>query len=185
MKNNNREIDLATNQDEWLEIIMEHYGERLTKLSYNYLKDWNLAEDVVQDVFITCYQQHDRIHRITSFKSWIYRITINRCKDVLKSASFKKVMINSSLFQLFTSKDLTPELAMIKRSEEEELSLCVLALPVKYREVMILHYYEGLAIQDIQEILKLNQNTVKTRLNRGREKLKNLIERSENRGGKA
>lgn len=94
-------------------------------------------------------------------------------------------MINSSLFQLFTSKELSPELAMIRRSEEEQLSLCVLALPVKYREVMILHYYEGLTIQDIQDILKLNQNTVKTRLNRGRAKLKNLIERCENRGGKA
>ncbi|MEH7253781.1 sigma factor, partial [Neobacillus niacini] len=65
------------NKDEWLENIMDEYGDRLTKLSYNYTKDWSLAEDIVQDVFITCYKEYEYINKIVSFKAWIFRITIN------------------------------------------------------------------------------------------------------------
>jgi RNA polymerase sigma factor (sigma-70 family) len=161
----------------WLETIMDEYGERLTKLAYNYVKDWKQAEDIVQDVFITCYKNHEKIDEIKSFKAWIYRLVINKSKDVLKSSSFKKVMINSSLYSLFTSRDLLPEMSLLKRSEEEFLSRCVLSLPVKYREVITLYYYEECTIEEIKGILGLNQNTIKTRLNRGRANLKNMMER--------
>jgi RNA polymerase sigma-70 factor (ECF subfamily) len=176
--NNDKDIIVfPEDKDAWLENIMEEFGERLTKLAYNYIKDWKLAEDVVQDVFITCYKQYESIDKITSFKSWIFRITINKSKDVLKSSSIRKVIINSNLFNLFTSKELSPEMVMIKRGEEELLSMCVLSLPVKYREVIILYYYEELPIEEISEILKINRNTIKTRLVRGRDKLKNMVER--------
>jgi RNA polymerase sigma-70 factor (ECF subfamily) len=119
-------------RDTWLETIMDKYGERLTKLAYNYVKDWKLAEDIVQDVYITCYKNYEKIDEIISFKSWIFRLVINKSKDVLKSSAFRKVVMNSSLFTLFTSKELSPEKDLLKRSEEEFLSMCVLTLPVKY-----------------------------------------------------
>ncbi|WP_064093177.1 sigma-70 family RNA polymerase sigma factor [Rossellomorea aquimaris] len=171
--------------DEWLETIMDEYGERLTKVAFNYVKDWKMAEDIVQEVFITCYKQYENIDKIISFKSWIFRITINRSKDVLKSSSFRKMVMNSSLFNLFTSQDLSPERSMVKRTEEEFLSKCVLALPVKYREVIILYYYEELSMEEIGGILNMNLNTIKTRLNRGRNKLKNMMERGEYSGEQA
>lgn len=64
------------NRDAWLEFIMDEYGERLTKLAYNYVKDWKLAEDIVQDVFIACYRNYDKIDEVISFKSWIYRLLL-------------------------------------------------------------------------------------------------------------
>jgi RNA polymerase sigma-70 factor (ECF subfamily) len=85
--------------------------------------------------------------------------------------------MNPNLFQFFRTKDLSPEMAMIKRNEEELLSVCVLALPLKYREVISLHYYEELQIEEISKILKMNRNTIKTRLNRARGKLKTMMER--------
>lgn len=176
------DMDFTETKDEWLEKIMEEYGERLTKLAYNYVKDWKLAEDVVQDVFITCYRDYENMNSITSFKAWIYRITINKCKDVLKSASLKKVILNSELFRFFTSKDLTPELAMVKRSEKEFLSICVMSLPLKYREVITLHYYEEMTVEEMGKILNINENTIKTRLSRGRQKLKDMFERWDGHG---
>ncbi|MGG1629762.1 sigma-70 family RNA polymerase sigma factor [Rossellomorea sp. NRS-1567] len=164
-------------RDAWLETIMDEYGERLTKLAYNYVKDWKQAEDIVQDAFITCFKHYEKIDEIKFFKSWIYRLVINQSKDVLKSSAFKRVMMNSSLFSLFTSKDPLPEMSLLKRSEEEFLSRCVLSLPVKYREVITLYYYEECSIEDIKGMLGLNRNTIKTRLNRGRAKLKNMMER--------
>ncbi|MCD8510169.1 MAG: sigma-70 family RNA polymerase sigma factor [Bacillus sp. (in: Bacteria)] len=176
------DMDFTETKDEWLEKIMEEFGERLTKLAYNYLKDWKFAEDVVQDVFITCYRDYENKNNITSFKAWIFRITINKCKDVLKSSTLKKVIINSDLFRLFTSKDLTPELAMVKRDENEFLAICVMSLPLKYREVITLHYYEELALEEMSKILNLNVNTIKTRLSRGRQKLKDMFERWDGHG---
>jgi RNA polymerase sigma-70 factor (ECF subfamily) len=73
--------------------------------------------------------------------------------------------------------ELSPEMSIMKSSEEEFLSTCVLALPIKYREVITLYYFEELPIDDISRILKINHNTVKTRLNRARAKLKVLMER--------
>ncbi|MBT2639355.1 sigma-70 family RNA polymerase sigma factor [Bacillus sp. ISL-39] len=172
-------------QDAWLEIIMNEYGERLTKLVYNYVKDWKLAEDIVQDVFIVCYKNYDKIDELISFKSWIYRLAINKSKDVLKSSAFRKVVMNSSLYSLFSSKELSPERDLLKRSEEEFLSLCVLSLPVKYREVVTLYYYEECSIEEITGILEVNPNTIKTRLSRGRMKLKKMMERWGYNGGQA
>ena len=158
---------------------MDEYGDRLTKLSYNYTKDWSLAEDIVQDVFITCFKQYENIDKIVSFKAWIFRITINKCKDVLKSSIFKKVVMNSNLLSYYTkiSAELSPEKSIMKSTEEEFLSTCVLVLPIKYREVITLYYYEELSIEEISEILKINRNTIKTRLNRARMKLKAMMER--------
>ncbi|BCB05126.1 sigma-70 family RNA polymerase sigma factor [Bacillus sp. KH172YL63] len=167
----------AEDRDAWLERIMNEYGERLTKLAYNYVKDWGLAEDIVQDVFVTCFRHYEKVGEIMSFKAWIYRLAINRAKDVLKSSAFRRVVRNGSLLSLFTSKDLLPENELLRRSEEEILSRSVLDLPVKYREVMILYYYEECSIEEIEGLLGLNRNTIKTRLNRGRSRLKKRMER--------
>lgn len=53
--------DHSESRDAWLERIMDEYGERLTKLAYNYVKDWGMAEDIVQDVFITCFRHFEKI----------------------------------------------------------------------------------------------------------------------------
>jgi RNA polymerase sigma factor (sigma-70 family) len=174
---NDNEKNNLENKELWFEKIMDDYGERLTKLSFNYTKDWSLAEDIVQDVFITCYREYENMGKILSFKSWIFRITINKCKDLIKGSFFKRVITNSNLLSPMKSRDLSPELFIIKSTEEEFLATCVLALPIKYREVITLFYYEEFSVEEISEILKLNKNTIKTRLNRARLKLKVLMER--------
>jgi RNA polymerase sigma factor (sigma-70 family) len=166
-------------KDLWLETIMNRYGENLTKMAYNYVKDWKLAEDIVQDVFVSCYQHYGNLEGIHSFKAWVYRLTINKSKDMLKSAAYRKTVVQSSILNILKSNDQPPDTMLIKRSEEELLSQCVLKLPVKYREIIILYYYEELSIEKICDILNMNPNTVKTRLNRGRAKLKNIMERED------
>lgn len=166
-------------KEDWIEEIMTEYGDRLTKLSFSYLKDWGRAQEVVQDVFITCYTMYDTFSEINSFKSWVYRVTINRSKDVLRSSYVKRVIVNSSIFKFITATGISTENNSIKKEEQGLLSICVLSLPIKYREVVLFFYYEDLSIQEISHLLKINQNTIKTRLRRGREMLKNLLESSD------
>jgi RNA polymerase sigma-70 factor (ECF subfamily) len=169
-------------KDIFLERIMDEYGERLTKLSYNYVRDWGQAQEVVQDVFVICYKHLDEYHHINSFKSWIYRVTINKCKDKLRSSLLKRFIFNNEIFKNMNSMEPTPEDQVLKDKEAEFLSECVLSLPIKYREVIILFYYEELSIDEISSLLNMNPNTIKTRLKRSRDLLKNLLESGENHG---
>lgn len=174
------QIDYSrSNQDQWLSNLMDEYGDRLTKLAYSYLQDWGKAQEVMQDVFLTCYQQYDTYEEIQSYKAWMYRITINRCKDVLRSAWARRVVVNSSLFQFLRSKEPSPETASMQKDADIQLAEKVMELPVKYREIIHLHYYEELTVKEISLLLKTNENTVKTRLKRGR----GLLEESMERGG--
>lgn len=163
-------------QDEWLEQLMDQYGNQLTNLAFSYLKDWGRAQEVVQDVFVTCFHRAHQLEEIRSVEAWLYRITINKCKDVLKSSWFKRVIVGSPLFQFLRSKEPTPHEHMLQNSEDEQLAQCVLQLPLTYREVILLYYYENLTIPEISELLEVNQNTLRTRLKRGREKLAQLLE---------
>ncbi|MED4206491.1 sigma-70 family RNA polymerase sigma factor [Neobacillus mesonae] len=164
-------------RDEWLEWFMNEYGERLTKLAYGYVKDWGIAQDVVQDVFVICYRQYNQAINVEFLKAWVYRITINRCKDVLKSSFIKRILLNNHISKI--DHDSSPERELLARDEKEQLAQFVLKLPLKYREVIILCYYEELSVTEIAALLDLNQNTVKTRLKRGRELLKKSWEGSE------
>lgn len=98
---------------------------------------------------------------------------MNRCKDVLKSWSFKNLYITD----FFRSKQAysTIEQQYFSNEEDELISKQVLALPVKLREVIILYYYQEFSIDEISDLLGINPNTVKTRLHRGRLKLKELL----------
>lgn len=167
---------LKWEQEEWLEQLMDQYGNRLTNLAFSYLKDWGRAQEVVQDVFVTCFHRAHQLDEIRSIEAWLYRITINRCKDVLKSSWFKRVLVGSPLFQFLRSKEYTPQEHMLQNSEDEALVQCVLALPLPYREVILLYYYEDLTVPEISALLDVNQNTLRTRLKRGREQLAHLLE---------
>jgi RNA polymerase sigma factor (sigma-70 family) len=169
-------------KDNLLERIMDEYGERLTKLSYHYVRDWGQAQEVVQDVFVSCYKHIDKYDHINSYKSWIYRVTINKCKDKLRSSLLKRFIFNNEIFKNMNSMEPTPEDQVLKDKEAEFLSECVLSLPIKYREVIILFYYEELSIDEISSLLNMNPNTIKTRLKRSRDLLKNLLESGENHG---
>jgi RNA polymerase sigma factor (sigma-70 family) len=171
-----------TDKDNLLESIMDEYGERLTKLSYNYLRDWGQAQEVVQDVFVTCYKHLEEYHNIKSYRSWIYRVTINRCKDKLRSSLLKRFIFNQEVLNNMNSLEPNPEDQVLKDREAEFLSKCVLALPVKYREAIILFYYEELSIDEISSLVDVNQNTIKTRLKRSRDLLKKVLESGEIHG---
>lgn len=168
-----------TNTEQWIVEIMDIYGDRLTKLAYSYLHDWGTAQEVVQDVFFICYKKRESYEEMGYFKAWIYQITINKCKETLRSQWVKRVVVNHSLFQFLVSKDRTPEQESVRQHAYGEIVENILTLPVKYREIILLFYYEELSVQEISELLKMKANTIKTRLRRGRELLGDILERGD------
>ncbi|UII57597.1 sigma-70 family RNA polymerase sigma factor [Cytobacillus spongiae] len=156
--------------------LMEEYGDMVIRLAFTYVKQKELAEDIAQEVFISCYKHAHSFKGNSSYQTWVYRITVNKCKDVLKSWSLKNIFYKEISKVLHFSPVIDEE-DVEKLEEKEALFKEVLALPVKHREVLILHYYEDLSVHEIADLLKVNSNTVKTRLHRARAKLRGSLEK--------
>lgn len=160
--------------EEKLKWLMKEYGNDVIRIAFSYVKNKQLAEDISQDVFLKCYEKLDSFRHESSYKTWIMRIAVNRCKDVLKSWSYR----NIKLTEFLTAKKVQPSLEEELFADEgnEYISRQVLTLPVKLREVIILYYYQEFSIEEISQLLNTNNNTIKTRLHRARSQLKAVLE---------
>ena len=154
--------------------LMDSHSQKVYLLAYSYVKDKGLAEDIAQEVFIKCYKSLHHFRGDSQITSWIYRITVNTAKDFLRSKNFNILKYPKSFFENLTKSE-TPEDAVLQQDQREAVLQTVLGLSTKYREVVILYYFQDEKMEDIAEILKLNINTVKTRLSRARAILKEKI----------
>lgn len=166
------------------EKLMTEHGESLARLAYTYVKDRGRVEDIIQDVFLRAFRSYHSFRGDADIKTWLYRITINRCKDELRSWSFRKLFYTDEVmdWNIDRSQEPTPELKLITKHENQQLGQAILQLPIKLREVIILFYYQDLSIEQIAKLLGITQNTVKTRLFRGRKKLAAIIPELEKEG---
>lgn len=163
--------------DEEIKRLMDSYGNDVLRIAYIYLKDKHLAEDVFQEVFIKVYKNLDKFRNDSSEKTWIMSITMNTCKDVLRISWFKKVITFNNLdddLSLKTYANMDDKI--INKVQYEELLKEIMNLPIKYKEPLILYYYEDLSTVEISSILKVPEGTVRNRLFRAREMLRSNID---------
>lgn len=122
------------------------------------------AEDAVQEVFLRLYTRQEPFAGEEHLRRWLMRVTVNVCKDALKSPWRRRVALEE-----------LPETPVFQKENQRELYQVVMGLPEAYRTVLYLFYYEELTTREIGEILGLRQTAVTTRLARGREKLKQQL----------
>jgi RNA polymerase sigma-70 factor (ECF subfamily) len=147
-------------RDDLMIELMDEYGDMVKKLAFTYVKDMSLAEDIAQDVFISCYHHLHRFEKKASYKTWIYRITVNRSKDVLKSSYFKKWLTYKPERNL-DGGEFTPELKLIRKDDQSLVTNSLLQIPQKYRGILFMYYYDDLKIREISEVTKLKEATIK------------------------
>ncbi|MDN4494673.1 sigma-70 family RNA polymerase sigma factor [Ureibacillus aquaedulcis] len=170
------EIDSACEDKGMLiEQLMELYTEKVYLLAYSFVKDRGIAEDISQEVFLKAYKYIDNYRGEASLKSWIYRITVNASLDFLKKKSIKQLLLENSFFENFRRTE-SAESSYLEADRNEHLLQIILTLPMKYRTVIVLHYFYDLNINELSSILELKTNTVKTRLSRARDMLRRKIE---------
>ncbi|QXE18213.1 sigma-70 family RNA polymerase sigma factor [Clostridium sp. 001] len=163
--------------DEKIEELMNSYGNDVLRMAYLYLKDKYLAEDVFQEVFIKVYKNFSKLKKSSSEKNWIMTITINTCRDVLRISWFKKVILSKDVYDN-SLVDICENVddKVINKIQHEELLKQVMDMPRKYKEIIILYYYEELSTRDISKVLKIPEGTVRSRLFRARTVLKSNID---------
>ena len=155
--------------------IMNEHSRYLVRIAYLYVKNWSTAEDVVQEVFVTYFQKSDQFRNEASIKTYLTKMTANRAKDYLRSWKHKKDVVFETIF--VSSK--SSEEQLLEREQLASLEKHLFQLPLKYREPLLLYYYDEQSIADIADFLGLNENTVKTRLRRAKLQLKGFFEEEE------
>ncbi len=149
-----------------LQYVMDQYADTVTRICVLYLKSKSDTDDIFQNVFLKYWNSHAQFDSEEHRKAWIIRVTINQCKDLLKSF-FRKNTV---------SMDSIGDCLEAPKEESTYVREAVLALPEKYRTVLYLHYFEGYGATEIAQILGKNVNTIYTLLSRGREQLKQRLE---------
>lgn len=152
-----------------IDLLIERNINHVYRLAMIYCKNTADAEDILQEVFMIFCKVRPLFHNLEHEKAWFIRVTINCCKDLFKTAWFRKTAP-------FTD---TLEQSIYKKDETLEL---VMRLPQRYKLVIYLHYYAGYSIEEIGGLLSKNTSTLRTWLQRARMMLKESIERSERYG---
>lgn len=163
--------------------LMESFGSDVLQVCYLYLKDYPLAQDAAQTAFMKVWEALTRPSAATravfspspastpsghAEKAWLMRIAVNTCKNVLKSREYR-------LYAKATPLDQLPEPSHTDAYADDTVLSAVLSLPEKYREAVVLHYYQSLPLSDVASALHLPQATVRTRLHRARKLLHPLL----------
>jgi RNA polymerase sigma-70 factor, ECF subfamily len=154
------------------QVLVKRHKEKVRNIIYITMNNSALVDDIAQEVFITVYRNLKNFRFESQFTTWLYRVTVNRCKDYLRRINVRKIF--SPIEDGYdVSEYSTP-------AENNDISKIVMdaisKLPVKLRMPLILKDIEGFSYQEISETLKCEMGTVKSRIFRGREKLKEILQ---------
>lgn len=163
---------MKTREKEKILECYQRYKDMIYKLAWAYCKDKYQAEDAFQEVFFKYMKYHPRFKSGEHEKAWFIRTTINVCKNLLKS-KWNRDMVQ---LQEWDADDAFPG---DTNDAFDSLKVAILDLPEKYRIPIHLYYYEEYSVREIAQLLRKSESTIQTQLQRGREKIKRQLERSE------
>lgn len=158
---------------EKLTSLIELYGNDVLRIATLYTQNPSTAEDIFQDVFFKVNKYLSSFSGKSSEKTWIIKITINTCKDYLKSAWRKKIVPLEDFNE--TSDNVSYDNNIIDSENASMIFNEILTLPLKYKDVLILYYYKDFSTAEISKILNVPEATVRTRMRRARELLKEKL----------
>lgn len=155
------------------------YQNRIFSLAYNYVKEEEEARDLTQDIFVTAYRAIDKLRDDSKFGAWLYQIGLNHCRNRYKRLSRRGWFSNKSLDDddnfLQLSGGTNPEQELEKDRIIRQVRRAITSMGEAEKEIIILRDIQGLAYDEISEILDIPLGTVKSKLNRARHSLKNKL----------
>lgn len=154
------------------QILVKRHKEKVRNIIYITMNSSALVDDIAQDVFITVYRNLKHFRFESQFTTWLYRITVNRCKDYLRKMNVRKIFS-----PIEEGSEVSEYSSPVENNDVSRIVMNAISkLPVKLRMPLILKDIEGFSYQEISETLKCEMGTVKSRIFRGREKLKEILQ---------
>jgi len=165
-------IEKCKNNDSRAQMqLYDLYCKAMFNTAYNFIKDDDIAQDVMQEAFIKAFKKIDTYTGEATFGAWLKRIVVNQSLDWLKK-------------QKMTTVELNEEVAYLPNDEnwevEQDISMavihkCIEALPQKCKNVVKLYLLEGYDHQEVAQILEISEVASRSQLSRGKSKLKELL----------
>ena len=160
--------------------LVYRYKDRLFNYIYQFVRDIDLAEDLLQDTFLKLYTHKNSYREVAKFSTWIYTIAGNFAKTELRKFKRRKTYSNSDLsFDdrefIVEDKSKTASEILYQNQLSKELNECLYELPLKFKTIIILRDIQELSYDEISTIVDLPLGTVKSRINRGRVKLHDCL----------
>ena len=152
-----------------MERWINDYGDDLLRVCALNLGDASQAEDALQDALLKAFRAYGTFQHLSSEKTWLTRIAINVCRDMQRSRWARFVDRRVDI-------DRMPEPAMADALPDDSVSLEIMKLPPKYREVIILFFYQQMRVEEIAEALDVPRSTISSRLKRAKARLRERLE---------
>lgn len=155
-----------------LERLMALYEDSLLRMCFLYLRDQSLAEDALQETFLKAYRSMHTFRGASGEKTWLMRIAINTCKDMRRLSWFRRVDLRTALEDL-------PEGSYPFTPQDDWLVREIMGLSSRYREVVLLRYYQNMPVAEVAKALGIPASTAYARLKKAQGILKRELERWE------
>ncbi len=154
------------------QILVNRHKEKVRSIVYLTMSNSSLVDDIAQEVFITVYRKLKNFRFESQFTTWLYRITINKCKDQLRKKNVRRIFM-----PLQEGEEVSHSLTSVEDNDVSKVVMeAVSKLPAKLRIPLMLKDIEGFSYQEIAESLECEMGTVKSRIFRARERLKTILQ---------
>lgn len=180
------DLDLAVRHrygdPEAFDEVYQQYAQMVYNLTLRMVGSVERAEDCAQEIFLRIHRHLGRFNGRSTLKTWIYRVTVNYCRSRLSRRRFffqplaEEQDDDHGVQLVDSSRD--PEEAALARDAGRRVSRALRQLKPVFREAVVLRDLEGLAYEEIAEVLKIRIGTVRSRIARGRDQLRLVLERS-------
>jgi RNA polymerase sigma-70 factor (ECF subfamily) len=161
--------------------IVDAYYERIFRGALSVAGDKHLAEEIVQEAFLSAFRKFDSFSGRSSVFNWLYAIMLNKHRDhcrrikLLRRLGFVRGSVDPERTITATSSRSCPYVELAKSEKREFLRRAVYRLPVKLREVVAMHYFDDVPLNEVAKILDCSLETVKSRLFRSRKRLRQTL----------
>jgi len=170
------------------EVLVRKHQKRMFNLAYRMVGNYEEACDIVQDAFISAYKNIKRLKGKAKFSTWLYTIVINRAKNRLNQLRAQLHRETVSIDDPVVTHDgkirgepASTEPSALERLErrdiQQKVQECINSLDVEFREVLILRDIQGFSYEEISNLLTIADGTVKSRLSRARDAVKNCLKK--------
>jgi len=168
------------NTEDAFNILVQRYKNPLTNFVFRFLGDYAICADVVQETMIKVYRYKDTYSSVAKFSTWIYTIAGNLARTEYRRQRRRNIFSINDYGEDHSTYDLPdessrPDVITDSGIKDEIIQKALLKVKETYREAVVLRDIQGLSYEEISEILGVNEGTVKSRINRGRAQLQELL----------
>ncbi|MAZ56701.1 hypothetical protein CL653_02840 [bacterium] len=167
---------IQNGETEMVGVLIDRYEEKLKRYGRRFLSDSDDVEDIVQEAFVRAYTNMKSFDANRKFSPWLYRITHNLLVNKIRSKSrYIPFNFDTDTIWPYLQSDNSADSEAIQSELQNQMSVHLNELDTKYKEPLILFYYESMSYEEISEILRIPVTTVGVRIKRAKDKLKKII----------